>query len=66
MPYFTEDAIEQVKKMRKILAECKTLCEEDKSSTPLQKKTIDLLSLIEESVEDILMNEYRFYDNDID
>lgn len=64
--YYTEDAIEQVKKMRKVLAECKKLCEEDKSSTPLQKKTIDLLSLIEESVEDILMNEYRFYDNDID
>lgn len=65
MPYFTEDAINQVKKMRKVLAECKKLCEEDKSATPLQKKTIELLDLIEGSVEENLMNEYRFYDIDL-
>lgn len=51
--------------MRKVLAECKKLCEEDKSATPLQKKTIELLDLIEGSVEENLMNEYRFYDIDL-
>lgn len=63
--YYTEDAMDQVKDMRKFLAECKKLCEEDKSATPLQKKIVELLGLIEDAVENTLMSEYRFLDHDL-
>lgn len=63
--YYTEDAIDQVKDMRKVLAECKKLCEEDKSATPLQKKMVELLGMLEDVAEDLLMSEYRFLDHDL-
>jgi len=64
--YYTEEAMDQVKNMRKVLAECKKLCEEDKSATPLQKKILELLGLLEDVAENTLMSEYRFFDHDLD
>ena len=58
--YYTEDAIEQVKKIRAAILECKKLCSEDQSATPLQKKIVETLGLLAEPVEINLMCEYRF------
>jgi len=65
MPYFVEDAIEQVKKLRQTIEECKQLCKQDQNATPLQKKIVETLELLSIPVEDLLQINYRFNDLDL-